>query len=103
MISADTLAALEDRKIDDILGARERSDEEVRDIVLADTTPMVPLAIPRARGRETRLQVKEVIVGDRRDVVCFNEQQARRDAAARAAILDSLAGKLGAGDCPKIL
>lgn len=103
MISADTLAALEERKIDDILGARERSDKEVRDIVLADTKPMVPLAIPRARGRETLLQVKEVIVGERRSVVCFNEQQARRDAAARAAILDSLAGKLGAGDCPKIL
>lgn len=98
MISADTLAALEDRKIDYILGARERSDKEVRDIVLADTKPMVPLAIPRARGRETLLQVKEVIVGDRRYVVCFNEQQAGRDAAARAAILDSLAGKLGAGD-----
>jgi hypothetical protein len=98
MISADTLAVLEDRKIDYILGARERSDKEVRDIVLADTKPMVPLAIPRARGRETLLQVKEVIVGDRRYVVCFNEQQAGRDAAARAAILDSLAGKLGAGD-----
>jgi hypothetical protein len=70
----------------------------VRDIVLADTKPMVPLAIPRARGRETQLAVKEVIVGDRRYVVCFNEEQARRDAAARAAILDSLAGKLGAGD-----
>jgi hypothetical protein len=98
MISADTLGALEDRKIDYILGARERSDREVRDIVVADTKPMVPLAIPRARGRETQLAVKEVIVGDRRYVVCFNEEQARRDAAARAAIVDSLAGKLGAGD-----
>lgn len=98
MISADTLAALEDRKIDYILGARERADKEVRDIVLADTKPMVPLAIPRARGRETLLAVKEVIVGDRRYVVCFNEEQARRDAAVRAAIVDSLAGKLAAGD-----
>ena len=36
MISAATIAELEARGIDYILGARERSDKEVRDVVLAD-------------------------------------------------------------------
>lgn len=105
MLSAETIAALEDRRIEYILGARERSDKEVRDVVLADTAPMVALTMPRARGQQTTIEVKEVTVGDggpeakpRRYVVCFNEEQARRDAAARAAILDSLATRLGAGD-----
>src|SRR6478672_9377394 len=105
MISAETIAELEARGIDYILGARERSDAEVRKVVLADSKPMVPLVIPRARGGETAIEVKEVVVGDwgprckpRRYVVCFNPEQAQRDAAARAAILDSLHMKLRQGD-----
>ena len=105
MISAETIAALEARGIEYILGARERSDTEVREIVLADSKPMVPLVITRARGAETLLEVKEVVVGDwgpggkpRRYVVCFNPEEAKRDAAARAAIIDSLRAKLQQGD-----
>lgn len=105
MISAETMAELEGRGIDYILGARERTDKEVREIVLADEKPMVPLAIPRARGGETALAVKEVLVGDwgpganpRRYIVCFNPEEAKRDAAARATILDSLRIKLRQGD-----
>jgi hypothetical protein len=105
MISAATIAELEARGIDYILGARERSTNEVREIVMADRKPMVPLSIPRARGRETDIEVEEVTVGDwgpgtkpRRYVVCFNPAQARRDAAAREAILASLRTKLQSGD-----
>ena len=61
MISAETIAELEARGIEYILGARERSDTEVREIVLADSEPMVPLAITRARGAETQLEVEEVV------------------------------------------
>src|SRR6266436_1868574 len=43
MISAETIAELEARNIEYILGVRERSDKEVREIVLADSKPMVPL------------------------------------------------------------
>jgi hypothetical protein len=99
------MAELEARGIEYILGARERSDKEVREIVLADQKPMTPLAIPRARDKETMLEIKEVIVGDwgpdatpRRYVVCFNPQEARRDAAAREAILHNLEGALTHGD-----
>jgi hypothetical protein len=105
MISAKTISELEALGLEYILGARERSDNEVRKVVLADDRPMVPLVVTRAHGGETDLEVKEVVVGDwgpgctpRRYVVCFNPEQARRDAAAREAILDSLRGKLKEGD-----
>ncbi len=105
MISDATIVELEKRGIEYILGARERSDKEVREIVLADAKPMVPLVIPRARDKETALEVKEVTVGNwgptakpRRYIVCFNPDEAKRDAAVRAAILDSLAVKLEQGD-----
>jgi len=105
MISTETIDELEARDIEYILGARERSDNEVREVVLGDRKPMVPLVVPRARGAETALEVKEVTVGDwgpeakpRRYVVCFNPAEAERDAVARAAILDSLRMKLQHGD-----
>ena len=105
MISAETMTELEALGLEYILGARERSDSEVREVVLADDRPMVPLVVKRARGSETALEVKEVVVGDwgpgckpRRYVVCFNPEEAKRDAAAREVILDSLRGKLQEGD-----
>jgi hypothetical protein len=99
------MAELDARGIEYILGARERSDKEVREIVLADTKPMVPLAITRARDEVTEIEVKEVVVGawgpgakPRRYIVCFNPKEAKRDAAAREAILKSLDDKLKHGD-----
>jgi transposase len=64
MISAETINELEAHGIAYILGARERNNAEVRQVVLADAKPMVPLVIPRARAAETALEVKEVVVGD---------------------------------------
>src|SRR5215472_13364675 len=58
MISDETMAELEKRGIDYILGARERVDKEVQEIVLADAKPMVAITIPRARGKQTTLEVK---------------------------------------------
>jgi transposase len=98
MISAATIAELEKRGIEYILGARERSAKELREIVLADTKPMVPLLIPRARGQQTAIEVKQVVVDQRRYIVCFNPKEAERDAAARAAIIESLRNKLQQGD-----
>ena len=50
MISAETITGLEQRKLDYILGARERSDALVRKIVLANESPFVPLLIERQKG-----------------------------------------------------
>ncbi|HEX2170952.1 MAG TPA: IS1634 family transposase [Dehalococcoidia bacterium] len=98
MISAQTIAALEQRGLEYILGARERTSKEVREIVLADDRPFVPLLIPRAPRPDTELEAKEVKVGTRRYVVCRNLAEARRDAETREAVLAALRAKLGQGD-----
>ena len=77
MISAETIAGLEQRKLDYILGARERSDALVRKIVLANEGPFVPLLIERQRG-ETQLFAKEVKVEGKRYIVCRNEAEAEK-------------------------
>jgi transposase len=97
MISAATMAGLEARGIDYILGVRERSTAGVRTTVIDDDGAAVPLTIPRQKG-ETDLAIKEVMVAGRRYVVCRNEEQARKDAETRAALLVGLERKLAQGD-----
>ncbi len=96
MISAATITALEAQKVDYILGARERSSKEVRETVLHDDGATVPLTIPRQNG-ETDLAVKEVKIEGRRYIVCRNEEEARKDAEARATLLAGLQRKLATG------
>jgi hypothetical protein len=98
MISAATIAALEERKLEYVLGVRERSSAEVRSTVIEDRTPFVPLVVPRALGDLTELEAKQVKIGDRRYIVCRNLAEARRDAEQRTAILDGLRAKLAQGD-----
>jgi hypothetical protein len=66
MISAQSIAALEERKLEYVLGVRERSSAEVRSTVIDDQTPLVPLVVPRASGELTELEAKQVKIGDRR-------------------------------------
>jgi len=89
MISAATLQALEERKLEYILGARERSTAVIRDVVLADETPFTPLLIERRRG-ETQLFAKEVRVNGARYIVCRNEAEAEKDRVDRQAIIAGL-------------
>ena len=97
MISANTLAQLEARKLLYILGVRERSDRLVRELVLDDPAPFVPLTLSR-RNQEIDYGAKAVTLAGRRYIVCRNEEQAKKDAAERQAILDSLARQLSRGD-----
>jgi hypothetical protein len=107
MVSAKTIAALEAHKIEYILGVREKRSVEIA-AVLADKTPFVSLTVPKADGRGTLdLQVKEVVrkvkaaqgkTGRGRYIVCYNEAEARNDAAARAATLAGLEKALRQGD-----
>ena len=97
MISAATIAALEARGLEYVLGARERTDKLVREVVLADGRPFAPLLVERAKG-ETQLFVKEVAVAGRRHIVCRNEAEAAKDAADRAAIVEGLDRQLKQGD-----
>ena len=107
MVSAKTIATLEAEKIEYILGVREKRSVEIA-AVLADKTPFVSLTVPKANGRGTLdLQVKEVVrkvkAGQSntrrcRYIVCYNEAEARNDAAARKAALAGLEKALRQGD-----
>src|ERR687889_2095819 len=98
MISAATITALEERGLEYVLGAPERTDTLVRTVVLADKKPFTPLCIPRAGGEETQLFIKEVQAEGRRYIVCRNEAEAEKDAADRQAIIAALDQQLKRGD-----
>src|SRR6516164_4205995 len=66
MISAQSIAALEERKLEYVLSVRERSSAEVRSTVIDDQTPFVPLVVPRVSGELTELEAKQVKIGNRR-------------------------------------
>lgn len=93
MISADTIEELEEREWPYILGARMRLVKEVRQEVLSRAGRYQVVSASRSP-----LKVKEVLLNDRRYVVCVNEDQAKKDAADRAAILSALEQKLKQGD-----
>jgi transposase len=97
MISTATIRALEDRRLEYILGARERSSVVIRETVLNDAAPFTPLLIERARG-ETQLFVKEVKVDGARYIVCRNEAEAEKDRSDRQAIVEGLEKQLRKGD-----
>jgi hypothetical protein len=98
MISAPTIAALEERGLEYVLGVRERTDALVRGVVLEDTQPFTPLCIQRSGGEETQLFVKEVVTQGRRYIVCRNEAEAEKGAADRRAIVEALDRQLKRGD-----
>jgi Transposase DDE domain len=98
MVSAETIAALEQRGLEYILGVRERGTKEVREVVLADPAPSVPLLIPHQGRPDTELQAKEVLVGARRYIVCRNLTEAADAARTRAAVVAALRARLKKGD-----
>ena len=97
MISAATIAGLEERGLEYILGARERSDAVAKAIVLKNEDPFVPLLIERKRG-ETQLFAKQVTVEGRRYVVCRNEAEVEKDRHDRQAIVAALQDALRRGE-----
>jgi transposase len=97
MISAETIAELEARELFYILGVRERSDKLVRDLVLDDPAPFVPLTISKRR-KKVDYEAKAVTLAGRRYIVCRNHDEAKKDAADRTAILAALERQLKKGD-----
>jgi len=95
MISGDTAAYLEKEKISYILGARMRKVKEVRQDVLSRAGRYREV-YPEGRSSKdpSPLKVKEVLVDDRRYILCLNERQARKDAADRQSIIDALSEKI---------
>ena len=97
MISAETIAELEARRLLYILGVRERTDKLVRELVLDDPAPFVPLVMKK-RGKETNYEAKTVMLAGRRYIVCRNHQEAAKDTADRASIIAALERQLAKGD-----
>jgi transposase len=101
MISASTIATLESKELDCdyILGARMRSVKEISERVLTDRGRYEEITPERKASKDpSPLKVKEVTIGDRRYVVCLNEEQRRKDQADRQAIVEHLREQLKRGD-----
>ena len=103
MISKKTVQALEKRKLEYILGARMRKQKEVTEQVLS-RAGRYEVVTPERRCKKdpSPLKVKEVWVADekseRRYVVCRNEEEARKDAHDREAIVAALREALRRGE-----
>ena len=100
MISKETIEELEkeERGWEYILGARMRSQNEVKDEVLARAGRYRVVHPQRTTSdAPAPLKVKEVRVEGRRYIVCLNDDEARKDAADREAIVASLREKLHTG------
>ena len=101
MISKETIEALErdERGWQYILGARMRSQNEVKDEVLSRAGRYRVVHPKRVESDDpSPLKVKEVRVDQRRYVVCLNEDEARKEAADREAIVAALREQLRSGD-----
>jgi transposase len=103
MISEKTLEALEERKLEYILGARMRKQKEVTETGLARAGRFHEVTPERRKKKDpSPLKVKEVRVtaedSERRHVTCRNEEEARKDAHDRDAIVTSLREALRRGE-----
>jgi hypothetical protein len=101
MISRQTIAELQAAHRDTrfILGARLRAVKEIREKVLNDPGPYQEVYGPKVRSKDpSPLQVKEVQIGPRRYIVCYNLDQAKKDRADREAIVEALRDQLKRGD-----
>ena len=100
MISEGLVAALESEALGCpyILGVRMRSAAVVGEKLLKDSSPWTEVVPEREHAKDpSPLRVKEVRVEGRRYVVCLNEEQKRKDAADREAIVAALREALKKG------
>jgi len=82
-----------------IVGVRMRRQKEVGEIVLRSRKPWIEITGKRKKAKDPApLKIKEVHVGEHRYVVCLNEEERRKDATDREAILSALRDQLRKGD-----
>lgn len=100
MISKETIQELQaaHRNTRFILGARLRKVKEIREVVLSRPGRYREIYGTRKCKKDPcPLKVKEVRVGERRYIVSYNQDQARKDRIDRDAILASLKDRLKHG------
>jgi len=101
MISATTIEQLEGEELhmDYILGVRMRMVKEVREEVFSSEATFTTVTGKRLKTTDpSPLKVREQWIENRRYIICYNEEQAKKDAADRIAIVESLRDKLHDGD-----
>ena len=97
MISKNTISQLSARKLPYIFGARMRKVNEIRAVIAAHqdlTTYEEVYPESTVSKAPAPLKVKEVYADSRRYILCYNSRQARKDAADREAIVESLKERL---------
>jgi hypothetical protein len=95
MVSAKNLAAVEEAGFQYIVGMKMRNLVEVRDEVLGRAG--------RYHEVSDNLRVKEVLVENRRYVVCFNPDEAKKDRADREATIAKIREKLEKGGVKRLI
>jgi len=98
MISAETIAELDQRRIPYILGARMRRVKNIKVDVLSRAgryTEVYPEGVKKKDP--SPLKVKQVYHKGQRYIVCLNTRQARKDAKDREAIIASLQEQIKKG------
>ena len=101
MVSQATLEAFEksDPPVRYILGVRMRRQKEVNTSVLGSRARWFESVPERSNAKDPApLKVKEVWVQERRYIVCLNEEERRKDARDREAIVAHLRDQLRNGD-----
>jgi transposase len=101
MMSQKTLEALEgsDPPVGYIIGVRMRRQKEVNLSVLRSRKQWLEIVPERSNAKDPApLKIKEVWVENRRYVVCLNEEERRKDAHDREAIVVHLKEQLRQGD-----
>ena len=101
MVSQKTLEALEgsDPPVGYIIGVRMRRQKEVNLSVLRSRKQWLESVPERSNAKDPApLKIKEVWVENRRYVVCLNEEERRKDAHDREAIVAHLKEQLRQGD-----
>jgi transposase len=101
MVSQATLEAFEksDPPVRYILGVRMRRQKEVNTSVLGSRARWFESVPERSNAKDPApLKVKEVWVQERRYIVCLNEEERRKDAHDREAIVAHLKEQLRNGD-----
>jgi hypothetical protein len=95
MVSKKSLQALEAQGFQHIVGMKMRGSLEVRAEVLARAG--------RYQVVRDNLHVKEVLVDDRRYVVCFNPEEAAKDRADREKLIAAIEQKLQSGGVKRLI
>lgn len=101
MVSKDTIASLESSDLDlrYILGVRMRKLKIFKDQTFVIDDSFVEVTPPRTRKSDpSPLKVSERMIDGKRYILCYNEEQARKDRYDREAIVESLRQKLRESD-----